>query len=133
MKKILVVDDDDFVRTIICAGLRKAKFNIIEARDGVEGVEKALSETPDLILTDIQMPNKNGLEMISEIRAAEKKPVVIAMSGGGSENNVSYFEMAESAGVDHILNKPIKMAELLDTIDGLLVRRNSPGQHQNTS
>ncbi len=120
MTKILVIDDDDLVRSMICTSLKKEKFDVVEARNGNEGVEKAKAEKPDLVITDILMPNKEGIETIMDLHALDSKVKIIAMSGGGSSKNMSFLEMAKKVGAQHVLNKPFKSSTLLGAVNSLL-------------
>lgn len=120
MVKILVIDDDDFVRKIVCRSLRKNNFEVIEANNGNDGVEKAQSEKPDVVLTDILMPDKEGIETILEIKAADQNIKIIAMSGGGSTKNMNFLDMAKKVGAQHVLSKPFKPSALLEAINDVL-------------
>lgn len=120
MPKILVIDDDDIVRHMVCGSLRKAGFQVSEARNGNEGVKRAEAESPGLVITDILMPDKEGIETILEIKAANKDIKIIAMSGGGSTQNMTFLDMAKKVGAQRVLSKPFKPAELLEAVKGVL-------------
>lgn len=120
MKKILVIDDDELVRNMVCNSLRKSGFTVCEAQNGYEGVNKAQSEMPDLVITDILMPDKEGIETILEIRAANKNTRIIAMSGGGSTHNMAFLDMAKKVGAQQVLSKPFKPTQLLEAVATVL-------------
>lgn len=120
MTKILVIDDDDLVRGMICNSLRKEKFDVFEACNGNEGIRKAREEKPDIVVTDILMPDKEGIETILELQAMDSGIRIIAMSGGGSSKNMSFLEMAKKVGARHVLNKPFKSSVLLGAVKSLL-------------
>lgn len=116
MQKILVVEDDDFIRGMICTVLKKHGFEVIEAKNGVDGVDKALHEKPNIVLTDMLMPDKEGIETILEIRSASPDIKIIAMSGGGKTKNMNFLDMAKKVGAEKILSKPFKPSALLNAI-----------------
>ncbi len=120
MTKILVIDDDDLVRGMICNALRKEKFEVFEACNGNEGIRKAKEEKPDIVVTDILMPDKEGIETIMELQGLDSKIRIIAMSGGGSAKNMSFLEMAKKVGARHVLSKPFKSAVLLNAVKSLV-------------
>ncbi len=120
MTKILVIDDDDFIRGILCNALKKSNFEVIEATNGNEGVEKALSQTPDVVVTDILMPDKEGIETIMEIKEANQDIKIIAMSGGGAIKNMSFLDMAKKVGAQHVLSKPFKPNDLFTAINDVM-------------
>ncbi len=92
----------------------------MEAENGNSGLEVFKKEKPDLVITDMLMPDKEGLETISDIRAINPKAKIIAMSGGGSTHNMSFLQLAQKIGADRVLKKPFKPTELLMTVKGLL-------------
>jgi len=118
--KILVIDDDKLVRSMVCGTLRKANHEVLEAGNGNEGVQKAQDETPDLVITDMLMPDKEGIETIIEIKAINESIKIIAISGGGNTKNMVFLEMAQKIGADHALSKPFKPNDLLGAINTLL-------------
>lgn len=120
MTKILVIDDDDLTRGMICNALKKAEFEVLEAANGNEGVQKAQNEKPDLVVTDILMPDKEGIETIMEIKAINSAIKIVAMSGGGTSKNMSFLEMAKKVGAEQVLSKPFKPSALLETINKVL-------------
>ncbi len=119
MTKILVIDDDDLVRGMVCNALKKAGFDVIEASNGNEGVAKAQSEDPDVVVTDILMPDKEGIETILEIKATKAKIKIVAISGGGSSKNMTFLDMAKKAGAEKVLSKPFTLSVLLEAISSL--------------
>ncbi len=111
-KNILVIDDDDLVRRTIVMTLSKADYEVEEASDGAIGLQ-AVSETSfDLVITDILMPNKEGIETIRELRRGNSDLKIIAISGGDRRGG-SFLDMAEKLGADRTLRKPFRPQELL--------------------
>jgi len=119
MTKILVIDDDDFVRKLICNALKKAGFEVLDAVDGNDGIKKLHDERSEIIITDILMPDKEGIETIMEIKAMDSNIKIIAMSSGGSSKNMSFLNMAKKVGAPQILSKPFNIAELLEAVNAV--------------
>jgi DNA-binding response OmpR family regulator len=117
--RILLIDDDDTLRGLIKALLERRSHEVIEARDGIEGLERALGESIDLIITDIVMPGKEGIETIREFRAENQKTKILAISGGGN-SRLDYLSMARQCGVNDTLKKPFTPPELFQAVERLL-------------
>jgi CheY-like chemotaxis protein len=117
MARILVIDDDELVRLTVRGILERAGHAVEEARDGSEGLVRATELRPDLILTDILMPNQDGIEFILKLRQADPKAKIIAMSGGGSLQPVQLLVMAKELGADECLPKPFARAALLAKVE----------------
>jgi len=118
-RKILVVDDIDANRMALKHFLRPYGFRIAEARDGVEALEQVAAEAPDLILLDVMMPRKNGLEVCRELKsnpATRLIPVVFMTALDKTEDHVRALE----AGADDFLNKPFDRALLTARLGSLL-------------
>lgn len=118
--KVLVIDDDELVRMTCCNILKKEGYSTFEAENGNSGVSLFKSEAPDLTITDMLMPDKEGLETISEIRAVNPKAKIIAISGGGGTKNMEFLKLAKQIGADCVLKKPFKPSELMTSVKGLL-------------
>ena len=117
----MVVDDEDEVREMIRRILRFSQFNVIEARDGFEGMEMALSHKPDLITLDIMMPGKDGIKLCEELKSnpLTKDIPVIVLTVAGSRKKVM------SAGADHYMNKLFSIDEFIKVINTLLQKRSA--------
>lgn len=118
--KILVIDDDEFIRMTCRNILKKMECTVIEAEDGVKGLALFKAELPTIVITDMLMPDKEGLETISEIKACSSQVKIIAMSGGGSTHNMNFLNLAKKVGADLIMSKPFKPDELLSAVRSLL-------------
>jgi DNA-binding response OmpR family regulator len=118
---IMVVDDEDEVREMIRRILRFSQFNVIEARDGYEGMEMALAHKPDLITLDIMMPGKDGIKLCEELKSnpLTKDIPVIVLTVAGSRKKVM------SAGADHYMNKLFSIDEFIKVINALLQKRSA--------
>ncbi len=123
---ILIIDDDLFIRKSLRRNLEKEGFNIFEASHGKEADRILSEENISLIITDIFMPEKNGLEIITEIKKNNPKIKIIAISGwgikyDGNDNNIpDYLKIAEKFGVDKTFAKPFEVKEIINAIRELL-------------
>jgi two-component system, cell cycle response regulator DivK len=118
-KRILIIDDQEDLRGVLRDLLSGSGYAVVEAADGRDGVAKAKSERPDLILMDIQLPLVDGYEATRQIKAdpALAKTPVIAVSSFAMKGDE---EKARAAGCDHYVTKPYSPLQLLRTIQGYL-------------
>src|ERR1700760_260563 len=117
MAKILVIDDDPGFRRMIRMILTRMHHDVVEAQDGNQGVALFQAEQPDLTISDIVMPDKEGIQTILEIRALAPEARIIAMSGGGANLGTSYLTAALKLGANLILSKPFRPAELTAMVE----------------
>jgi len=111
--KILVIDDDDRFRRLAAKILTAEGHEVSEASDGVEGMKVFQQQKPGLVITDIIMPNQEGIETILELRRENPAIRIIAMSGSpGPSGNASFLKMAQQLGADEILAKPFRPQDL---------------------
>jgi CheY-like chemotaxis protein len=117
MARILLIEDDDDVRNMLRVLLEDEGYDVVEAADGRVGI-KLYKEVPaDVIITDIIMPEKEGIETIMELQRDFPDSKIIAVSGGGSRlNGESCLELARSSGAQQVFTKPIDVDELLTTL-----------------
>ena len=120
MALVLIVDDDPQMLRLLTDVVELDNHDVLLAQDGEMAMKYFGHQTPDLIITDILMPNKEGLELISEIREKYPKLKIIAYSGGGSTDPQSYLEFASGMGADKVFSKPMPLAELRQQIRDLL-------------
>ena len=120
MKRILVIDDDVQFRQMLKQILERAGYEVADAPDGKEGIRLYRQAPTDLIITDIIMPEKEGIETILELRREFPDVKIIAISGGGRFDPGVYLEAAEKFGVARTFGKPVDRKELLDDIQELL-------------
>ena len=124
MARILIIDDDDQFRAMLRTMLEKAGYNDIEeAANGSIGVKLIRQHPFDLVITDIIMPDKEGIEMITELSRDYPGIKIIAMSGGGKIDPQGYLEMAKHLGASRTLAKPFKHADIIDAVQELLRER----------
>jgi len=120
MKSILVIDDDVQVRQLLRLMLEQAGYMVFDAADGNEGIKRFHADPTDLVVTDIIMPEKEGIETIRELRRDYPGVKIIAISGGGRVSAGDYLKTAESFGVHRTFTKPFEREELLEAIEELL-------------
>lgn len=120
MTLILVIDDEALVRDTIRLALQRSGYEIDEAADGEEGVRKFREKLPELVITDIIMPNKEGIETITEIRSISPGARVIAISGGGRIGDMRVLDYAKKLGADRVLEKPLREKTLLSAVSEML-------------
>jgi len=119
-KHILVVDDDDMMREFVKELLKINNFTITEANNGKAGLKEFRENTPDLVLTDIIMPEMEGISFIRELREHNKEIPIIAMTGNVHGRMEEFLDISTQLGADEILRKPVKAQEFLDAIGRLL-------------
>lgn len=120
MKKVLLVDDDPALRSTLRDMLEELDCEVTEAEDGVKGLAKLREAVPDIVITDIMMPNKEGISTISDIRKTHPSLPIVAMSGGGSTGNTTFLDFAKKLGANRALGKPIAFADLEAVVADLL-------------
>jgi CheY-like chemotaxis protein len=107
MQKILVIDDNIVVRNTIAQILETEGYSVISAEDGRRGLSMFRSEKPDLVITDIIMPEKEGIETIRDIRGEYPEAKIIAISGGGRIGNTDFLKIARQLGASDVVAKPL--------------------------
>lgn len=120
MGYILVIDDDALIRRMIRRILEEEGYEIAEAANGLEGTKINQKSPADLVITDILMPEKEGIETISELINEFPGIKIVAMSGGGRIGPDAYLKMAKDFGAMRTIKKPINKVELVSTIKELL-------------
>lgn len=121
MPRVLVIDDNDDTRDILRVVLEGAGYAVEVAADGDEGLRAQHARPADVVITDIFMPNRDGLETISRLRAEHPRVKVVVISGGGAMvRGTSYLHTAREIGAHAVLSKPFEQQALLDTLRGLL-------------
>lgn len=120
MARILVTDDDAELRGTLEKLLKLRGYSVDAGRDGLEGAKLLAAQPYDLLITDIVMPNQEGLESI--IQAHKKYPAmkIIAMSGAGKTSTEVYLRVAKNVGANHTFQKPWNPKEMLAKVDELL-------------
>ena len=119
-KHILVVDDDDMMRSFVKELLLINNFKITTAANGKEGLKEFRENTPNLVITDIIMPEMEGISFIRELRAHNKDIPIIAMTGNVHGRMEEFLEISSQLGADEVLRKPIKSEEFIEAINRLI-------------
>lgn len=120
MANILLVEDDEMARYAIAKVLRKAGHTVAEADNGNKAFDMLQQQLPDLLVTDVVMPDCDGLSLLTDIRKLHRTLPVLVISGGGSNVGGDYLFFAERLGASAILKKPFSNSDLLARIDQLL-------------
>ncbi len=116
MARVLVIDDDDDTRRMLCEVLTRAGHEVVAAADGRTGVARYRESRADVVITDIFMPEFDGLETIREIRREFLQARIIAISGGGRRSDFDYLPSALMLGAWRTMDKPFNPAELLQAV-----------------
>jgi len=120
MPAILIVDDDSMVRKMLVKVFQKEDYTTFEAPDGKSALKVYRDENIDVIITDIVMPDMEGIETIRELRKINPDVKIIAFSGGGSLAPGGYLKIAASMGARYTFQKPFDIHELKDAVKKLL-------------
>ncbi len=121
MARILVIDDEPLLRKALCEILEYVGFRVLDAPNGKEGLDLHDREPVDLVITDIFMPEKEGIETIKEFRENYPDLKIVAMSGGGGMiESTDYLKLAVSLGADKVFRKPFKGDEIVEAVQSLL-------------
>jgi CheY-like chemotaxis protein len=117
MPSVLVVDDQDQVRQLIRETLEQAGYEVEEARDGKEGLDRYRIRSTDLVIMDILMPDQDGLETIMTLRQEFPDSRIIAMTGGSDMVGIpNFLDVAKMLGARRTLQKPFELKVLLDAV-----------------
>ena len=120
MARILIIDDEAMIRDLLVQILDREGYETITASDGKDGIKIYRENPADLVITDLLMPEKDGLETIMELRGDSRDVKIIAMSGGGKIDSKTYLQIAETMGAIETLTKPFDLRELLKKVQELL-------------
>ena len=122
MASVLVVDDEPEIRALLRQVLERDGHAVTEAENGRKAVRALRERTVDLVITDIIMPEQEGMETISEIRRLRPDVKIIAMSGGGRRLSMDFLPLAARLGADATIEKPFKPASIAAAVSDLLAR-----------
>lgn len=114
MATILVIDDDDLIRVLLRSALEAAGYEVMEAANGRQGLELYRHRPTDLVITDIVMPELNGLDMLLDLTREFLQAKVITISGAGGDQNV--LDAAKLLGARQTFQKPFSLPQLLDAV-----------------
>jgi CheY-like chemotaxis protein len=130
MARILVIDDESQIRSMLRLMLERAGYEVFEAPDGLEGIKSYRENPADLIISDLIMPNKDGIGMMIELKKEFPDVKIIAMSGGGLNKPEGYLEGAKKLGAEHTLTKPIDRTQLLRAVKDTLKKESTTTEYQ---
>lgn len=117
MAGILLVEDNDDLRSMLKQSLEKRNHKIIEASNGREALNKFKSVMTDLVITDILMPEQDGIGLIVELKKLKPELLIIAISGGGKIGPSNYLDIAGTLGADAVFYKPFNVNHLIDEVE----------------
>jgi CheY-like chemotaxis protein len=115
---VLLIDDDEFYCRVIERELSDAGFAVVSVLTGAEGIARYRELLPDLVITDMHMPEMGGAEVIKCIRAIDKRARIIAVSGAATFYSVNFFKLAKEVGADAVIRK-------LDPLDRIIIEANA--------
>jgi CheY-like chemotaxis protein len=124
--RVLVIEDDDGIRSLVCQMLERGGYETVEAVNGVDGMDALATGSIDVVLTDVIMPQQTGTEMIRQVRLLYPRLPIIAMSGWVSRD-FAPLEDAIALGADRVLEKPFRPDELMAMVRELI--EGPPGRH----
>jgi two-component system cell cycle response regulator CpdR len=130
MPRILLVDDDAAVRQVIERLLTQKGHTVTTATDGVKALRLLEASSFDLVISDVVMPDMEGLQLLREIRKNPSPPGVIVISGGGRGTAAEYLALATSFGAAATLTKPFALDALTDAVERVLGTGNPRGSGQ---
>jgi DNA-binding response OmpR family regulator len=120
MSVILIIEDDQDLREMLKNALERRDHTVLEAANGKEALIHFKPGITDLVITDLLMPEEDGLKVIMKMRELKKGIKVIAISGGGKGGPGSYLNLARALGADEVYSKPFSVNDLTSKIDDLL-------------
>lgn len=120
MASILIMDDDEQIRTMLRMLLEGSGYKVVEAHDGTQGIRLFREDPTDLIITDIIMPDKEGIETIMELKRDFPDVKIIAISGGGRSDPEEYLYLAKKLGAQRTIAKPFEKEDLLKAVRELV-------------
>ncbi len=120
MKQILLIDDDAAARFLVSDILQEQGYSVTTADNGKEGLLLLDQESPDLVITDIIMPDMDGIEVIMQLKRSYPDGKIIALSAGGSISSDKYLDLAKGLGAQKVLTKPVDHQVLIDTVRELI-------------
>ncbi len=123
MRKVLIIDDEPYILLMLKKMLEKEGYEVDLASNGKEGLDLFEKNAADLVITDIIMPEREGLEIILEMKKRRPDLKIIAISGGGRISPESYLECAAHFGAARVFQKPFKQKELVSAVNELIMHQ----------
>ncbi len=125
MARILIIDDDHALREMVVIALKSVGHIVTEAEDGEEGLRVFAADPPDIVITDLVMPHKEGLETITDLKKNNPDLPIIAMSGSRLDSHL-YLGIAGKIGARVTLSKPFTMEQLYKEVDKIVATFDNP-------
>ncbi len=124
MARILVIDDEPHIRILIESFLTQDGHQVDQAKNGTEGLKLIERNSYDLVITDVVMPEKDGLEVLMGLKGHVPRMRIIVISGGGDRLNIQeLLNLAKLMGADRVLSKPLDFTKLQETVQEVLEAR----------
>jgi CheY-like chemotaxis protein len=123
MAHILVIDDDPVLRRVVTLALEAVGHSVLRCENGRKAVAYLEHDHADLLITDIVMPEMDGVETLRAARQLDPDLPILAISGGGSFDPKDYLGIAQAFGATAILSKPFRPAELVELVSELLAQK----------
>jgi DNA-binding response OmpR family regulator len=120
---VLVVEDDDQYRKLLKEVLENFDYQVLTTANGKEAIKVFQEQAPKLVITDIIMPEKEGIETIRELRKLAPDVKIIAISGGGIGSADIYLKIAKTVGADRTIEKPMVIDDLMAAVTALLPKK----------
>jgi len=120
MTRILVIDDEAPVRDMMRQTLERAGYEVADAGDGRQGIVQLRQQPVDLVITDILMPEQEGIETIRMLQKEFPQVKILAISGGGKKGNLDVLPVSQTFGAHRTLAKPFERKDLLDAVSALV-------------
>ncbi len=120
MPGVLIIEDDNELREMLKAALSRIDIEVQEASNGREALKQFKPNVTDLVVTDVIMPEEDGLKVIMKMKELKPGIKIIAISGGGKAGPGSYLQMAKTLGADRVFSKPFSVSDLISEISSLL-------------
>ncbi|OGV51444.1 MAG: hypothetical protein A2X49_16975 [Lentisphaerae bacterium GWF2_52_8] len=119
-KRVLIAEDDDEIRELLIDALSGAGYEAVGAKDGFEALREATQKSCDLMVVDIIMPDKEGIETIMEFRKKFPQTLIIAISGGGRIGPRGYLETAKQLGASRTFAKPFSIPDFIAAVKEMI-------------
>ena len=121
---VLIVDDEDFIRRILSRIIMRQGYSVSEARDGLDALSKLAKRAYDAVVSDVSMPEMNGMELLSEVKRLYPETAVVLLTAYPGEYNL---EVLQAAGADYCVTKPFRNAEIDKALRSLGLQGRSHG------
>ena len=121
---VLLIDDDNDLRQMLRMRLQSMELNVVEASNGKTGILEFKRHRPHMVITDIMMPEKDGIETIKEIRVVDPEVPIIAISGGADKKYPDALSLARELGATQTIAKPFRLEKFEETVGELLLKSN---------